>query len=97
MALNIKNPEVEQLAADLARLNSETKTEAIRIALRERSQRLKFRIADQDRKKRLVRFMEEEIWPLVPDKEKGRALTRRKKDEILGYGPDGVRLSLHPP
>jgi len=90
MALNIKNPEVEQLAADLARLNSETKTEAIRIALRERSQRLKFRIADQDRKKRLVRFMEEEIWPLVPDKEKGRALTRRKKDEILGYGPDGV-------
>jgi len=34
MALNIKNPEVERLAADVARLTGESKTEAIRRALK---------------------------------------------------------------
>jgi antitoxin VapB len=37
MALNIKNPQVEQLAAEVARLAHETKTEAIRRALEERN------------------------------------------------------------
>jgi antitoxin VapB len=33
MALNIKNPHVESLAAEVARLTGESKTEAIRRAL----------------------------------------------------------------
>ena len=36
MALNIKNPEAEQLASEVAALTGETKTEAIRVALFER-------------------------------------------------------------
>src|SRR2546422_651603 len=40
MALNIKDPETEQLAADVASLAGESKTAAIRQALRERRQRL---------------------------------------------------------
>ena len=36
MALNIKNTEVERLAAEVAELSQETKTEAIRRALEER-------------------------------------------------------------
>jgi len=36
VALNIKNDEVERLAADVARLTGESKTEAIRRALEER-------------------------------------------------------------
>ncbi|MSO83388.1 MAG: PSK operon transcription factor, partial [Acidobacteria bacterium] len=41
MALNLKNPEVERLAAEVARLTGESKTEAIRRSLEERRQRLK--------------------------------------------------------
>ena len=40
MALNLKNREVERLAADVARLTGESKTEAIRRALEERRRRL---------------------------------------------------------
>jgi antitoxin VapB len=36
MALNLKNDEVERLAADVAAMTSESKTEAIRRALMER-------------------------------------------------------------
>src|SRR5260370_6323470 len=40
MALNIKNRNVEELAAEVAKMTGETKTEAIRRALAERHQRL---------------------------------------------------------
>jgi antitoxin VapB len=40
VALNIKNQEVERLAAEVAKMTGETKTEAIRRALGERRQRL---------------------------------------------------------
>ena len=43
MALNIKNPEVESLATELAGVTGESKTEAIRQALVERRARLRFR------------------------------------------------------
>jgi antitoxin VapB len=36
MSLNIKNPEAEQLAAEIAALTGESKTAAIIVALRER-------------------------------------------------------------
>ena len=41
MALNLKNAEVERLAAEVAGLTGESKTEAIRRALLERRRRLK--------------------------------------------------------
>ena len=40
MGLNIKNAEVEKLAAELAAMTGETKTEAIRKALLERKEHL---------------------------------------------------------
>ena len=40
MALNIKNPEAERLAAEVAGLAGESKTEAIRVALSERKEKL---------------------------------------------------------
>lgn len=39
MALNLKNVEVDRLAAEVARLTGESKTKAIRRALEERRQR----------------------------------------------------------
>jgi antitoxin VapB len=90
VALNIKNGEVERLAAEVARLTGETKTEAIRKALAERKQRLAHRIDPADRAFRQRRFLEREVWPLVPDHEIGRRLTSDEEDAILGFGPDGA-------
>lgn len=90
MALNIKNAAVERLAEDVARLANETKTEAIRRALEERRARLAVEAVDVDRGQRIRAFLCAEIWPQVPRKERGRRLTRKQEDAILGFGPDGT-------
>jgi len=89
MALNLKNAEVERLAAEVARLTGESKTEAIRRALYERRQRLK-RPGVERRRARVLRLLEKSVWPALPAGEKGRRLTRAEEDEILGFGPAGV-------
>jgi len=89
VALNIKNVAVERLADEVARLAGETKTEAIRRALEERRARLALR-SGADRATRIREFLKGEIWPLVPRDQRGRRLTRKQEDEILGFGPDGV-------
>ncbi len=89
MALNIKNAEVERLAAEVARLTGESKTEAIRRALEDRRRRLKSASAD-NRRARVLRFLEKRVWPSLPKGQKGKRLTRAQEDEILGYGPGGV-------
>jgi antitoxin VapB len=89
MALNIKNVEVERLAAEVARLTGESKTEAIRRALDERRRRLKNTSAEQ-RRARVLRFLEKKVWPTLPAGEQGRRITHAEEDDILGYGPDGV-------
>lgn len=90
MALNIKDPETERLAAEVAALTGESKTRAIRIALQERRQRLGFRVKRRSRKDELLRFLERDVWPRVPAEERGRRLTREEEDAILGYGPEGA-------
>ncbi len=90
MALNIKNREVERLAAELAALTGETKTEAIRKALAERRARLRVRVADAGRRKRTLRFLEREVWARVPPDQLGRAPGRTERERILGYGEEGV-------
>lgn len=50
MALNIRNPETEKLAAALAALTGETKTEAVTKALKDRLDRMK----RQRRRRRIV-------------------------------------------
>ncbi len=90
MALNIKNREVERLAQELAKMTGETKTEAIRKALKERRERLSYQIVRRDRKAALLRFLSREIWPAIPSEKLGRALTQEEQDRILGYGGEGV-------
>lgn len=84
MALNIKNAEVERLAAEVARLTGETKTEAIKRALAERRQRLVHRVDPGDRHGRALRFLERDVWPTIPADEVGRRITREEEDAILG-------------
>ena len=90
MGLNLKNQEVERLAAQVAAMVGETKTEAIRRALEERKQRLSFQVTNRDRKARLTSLLETEVWPLIPKKLLGKRLTRKEHDRILGYGQEGV-------
>ena len=89
MALNLKNAEVERLAADVARLAGESKTEAIRRALEERKQRLTGG-STAERRQRVLKLLEREVWPKLPRGERGRRLTRAEEDAILGYGPEGA-------
>ena len=90
MALNIKNSEAERLAAEVAEMAGETKTEAIKKALEERKERLALQGAPGNRIARWRKFLEEEVWPTLPPNERGRVMSKREKEEILGYGPEGV-------
>jgi len=89
MALNLKNAEVERLAAEVARLTGESKTEAIRRALDERRRRLKAP-AVSTRRARVLAFLEKKVWPTLPPDQLGRRLSRREEDDILGSGPEGA-------
>jgi antitoxin VapB len=90
MALNIKNKEVERLAAEVAGITGESKTEAIRQALAERHQRLRIRIADRARVGVVQRFLEREVWSRIPEDQLGCPPDREEREKILGYGPEGV-------
>ncbi|MEO8028850.1 MAG: type II toxin-antitoxin system VapB family antitoxin [Bryobacteraceae bacterium] len=91
MALNLKNPDVERLATEVARLAGETKTEAIRRALEERKARLRMRAGKSSAGgDAILTYLEKEVWPLIPRGRRGKRLTREEEDAILGFGPNGV-------
>jgi antitoxin VapB len=82
MALNIRNPEADALAAELARETGETKTEAVTQALRERLERV--------RQGRAPRSLVDKLNAIAKRSAALPALDDRTDDEILGYGPDGL-------
>lgn len=86
MALNIKNSRTEKLAAEVARLSGESKTGAITSALEIHRRRLLMERAGIDRAAHLQRFLEEEIWPAVPQDQIGRPMTKAEREAILGLG-----------
>ena len=88
VALNIKDPETERLAAEVAALTGTTKTGAVRYALRQVLQ-AQSRLSVQ-REERLTRFLEEEIWPLVPPDQIGKRVSKAEREEILGFGEYGA-------
>jgi antitoxin VapB len=90
MALTIKNPEVERLADEVARLSGQNKTQAIRVALEERRDRLATRISPEARSVQRRRFLEREIWADIPVELLDTPHDDELDDRILGYGPDGV-------
>lgn len=90
MALNIKNPQVERLVEEIARITGESKTEAIRQALMERFARLRYRVAPEAKAARVLSFLTHEVWSRVPPDQIGRAPTRAERESILGYGDEGV-------
>ena len=88
MALNIKNLEVEQLAADVAEMAHETKTEAIRRALLERRDHL--RASGVAPRRNIREYLEKYVWPTIPPEILGKGISKEEQDQLLGYGPDGL-------
>jgi antitoxin VapB len=82
MALNIRNPEVERLAAELARQTGESKTEAVTKALRDRLARV--------RRERTRRRLADELEQIAEHCASLPVLDNRTADEILGYDESGL-------
>ena len=82
MPLNIRNKRTEELAATLAKLTGETKTEAVTQALSERLERLRKSLA----KRRLADQLDEIALhcSALP------VLDNRSTDEIMGYDEHGL-------
>jgi antitoxin VapB len=90
VALSIKDQEAERLAGEVARLTGESKTRAVKVALIERRDRLELLRPERDRRSELRHFLEQEVWSQVPQQTLGRPLSRREREQLLGYGPEGV-------
>jgi antitoxin VapB len=90
MAMNIKDPQTEALAAEVAALADETKTQAVRTALQERKERLEARQRRRRRADRIDRFLRDEAWPQIPETVLGKPISKAEREAILGLGPEGV-------
>lgn len=82
MALNIRNPETEELAKTLAKLTGETKTQAVTKALRDRLERVRRRLSG--------RRLADELDEIALHSASLPILDARDADEILGYDGTGL-------
>lgn len=83
MALNIKNPETERLANEVARATGESLTQAVTVALRERLSQLRRARPEGAAPLRDVAQIQAFVARL-------RKRDRRGDDAILGYDKFGV-------
>lgn len=82
MALNIRNPEADRLADELAQASGETKTQAVITALRERLARL--------RRERSKRRLADELDAIAKHCASLPVFDARSADDILGYDDNGL-------
>jgi antitoxin VapB len=82
MALNIKNPEAERLARELAEATGENITQAVTTALREQLIRKTGRVRDVTLRED-IRRIQERVAQLP-------VLDGRSPDEIVGYDEHGL-------
>ncbi len=80
--LNIRNPEAERLATEVAELTGETKTEAVRKALEDRLVQL--------RRARSGKSLADELDEIADRFASLPVDDDRPADEILGYDENGV-------
>lgn len=82
MALNLRNRDVEALAAELARLTGETKTEAVTKAVRDRLERV--------RRAAQGRSLADELDAIGRECAALPVLDVRSPEEIVGYDEHGL-------
>ena len=80
MGLNIKNAEVERLAAEVAALAGETKTEAIRQALLARKDSLA--IPERKRSEALREWLARDVWPHIKPEYRDKPMTKADWDAL---------------
>lgn len=83
MALNIKDPEADRLAREIAQRTGETLTQAVIQALRDR-------LAREKRKPRYPEALLEEILAIGQHCAALPLRASRRDDEILGYDTRGI-------
>jgi len=89
MALNIKNPAIDQLAGEVAQALGVTKTEAVRRGLELLAQRMGD-ARTMTRGEHLRMVLEHEVWPDVPEGALGVPIDKAEWERILGYDEAGV-------
>ena len=82
MALNIRNRTTEELAATLAKLTGETKTQAVTTALRDRLERI--------RRRRIGRGLADELDEIALHCASLPILDEGAAEDILGYDERGL-------
>jgi antitoxin VapB len=82
MALNIRNSETERLAAEVARVTGETKTDAVTKALRDRLERI--------RREQAGRRLADELDEIARHTAALPRLDERTAEQILGYDDSGL-------
>ena len=80
--LNIKDPEADRLARELARLTGETITRAVTVAVRERLERVG--------RRRPGRVLADELDEIALRCASLPIVDTRSEDEILGYDATGL-------
>lgn len=89
MGLNIKNPEVERLVTEVAAKTGESKTATVHRAMLLLKDQVAPDVGKSERNNRLEAFLEEH-WRSLPAALRGRTVTKEEREEMLGYGSDGV-------
>jgi antitoxin VapB len=82
MPISIKNDQTEQLARKLAELTGESLTEALRVSVEERYDRL--------RRDRSRRSLADELNAIAVRCSKRPIVSQLSDDEILGYDESGI-------
>ncbi|HEX6900697.1 MAG TPA: type II toxin-antitoxin system VapB family antitoxin [Thermoanaerobaculia bacterium] len=86
------SPETEQLAKEVAEMAGESTDEAIHKALEERRLHLvpviPAREPEEGERDRWMKFLQEEVWPKVKPEFRGRSMSKKEMDEIVGYASD---------
>jgi hypothetical protein len=44
----------------------------------------------QTKLERWLEFLEQEVWPTIPEEQLGRTLSREEEDKLLGYGQENT-------
>lgn len=81
MAINIKDPDTDRLARELAELTGQPITQAVRIAIEQRLAQLRRHDAVAGRP---------DLGEIITRGRQRRLLDERDETEILGYGADGL-------
>jgi hypothetical protein len=77
---NVKSDRVAELLDRLTDATGESRVEALEHALAERLAQVR----RHDRSERVRAWLEQEVWPALPEQERGRAPSREEQDELLG-------------